>query len=533
MNHQPSSSHNRRSDDNPVIQLVRADLSRRGGLALNRFFFFATIFLLSLLFLAGFVRIGALLWVRSEISSSTGELARVSGFDARTTGWLTGPVSLISSALVAGTVLRILFAFLLPWTRGPHFFRSVFLVLAATGFFAVAPGIITDFRGLDEGGLPAKMSEIDPAEVDWFTPGNVPLLFYADHLDGQRRFWNRPGHTPKDGAVAYPVTEEVRRSWEEAEQRKSAEQRRLEREASLRQQEQRNEKLAREHKEALAKLETTREELVRSAGKFTNASGHPVGMEQRGSSDAKPVVSFGKAAPGGSGKRTVPPGFLSPQPSAPSPLPPADFDFEVFPGRFLQLGLSRRSAEIWADGTVEISRPGSDDVIVVGSGMRRSFNQADTLLVSPVGTSSVRLRLRWLEGGRESPSVAYLPVAPVKEATTPSVSPSDLWPAALVSVPSIAPVPASPRPPQCFPLYPGKVFHISVHSDTVECWSDGPVIVGAGSSGGGVRELEAYQRIRISGSPKIHAAPAARETRHFFVQPIAPSPARMQQMVGY
>lgn len=492
----PNEPH-RDSDLSPVIELVRADLARRGRGGIGRILTMVAIALLGILLLTALLRVVGLFVVRSEISASTGEIAVVSGFDERVTDWLTGTVSFVTSFLVAGSVLQILLAFFLPGVKGPRLVRSALLVIGATGFFAITPGIVGSFRGVDGKGLPSQMTEVDPETVNWFTPDNAALIFYADHLDGERRFWNRPGYTPKDAAMAQPVTPEVRRAWEEATRRKA-----MEKELERKEAEAATKRAEEEALAAALAAERKREAAVSAArpARVPTVSAAPAAVVPAPTTVRHMTAEEFLAADRERNIRSA----AAPSPATPAPA--ADFTFELIPGRVLEIRLDGRSVEIWSDGTAELSRPGGEDLIVIGPGSRRTLHQYATLYAEPVGQRSARLYLRWIDTAvsRSAPMVQYLIPAQVPAAAPPSATaPRSIG---LVQTPARPPVEA----PQRIPLTLGRTTEVRVLGDEVECWADGPVIVGA--AGAGVRELAAGQRLRVSGAAALHVGPAAVET---------------------
>lgn len=495
----PNEPH-RDSDLSPVIELVRADLARRGRGGIGRILTVVAIVLLAILLLTALLRVVGLFVVRSEISASTGEIAVVSGFDERVTDWLTGTVSFVTSFLVAGSVLQILLAFFLPGVKGPRLVRSALLVIGATGFFAITPGIVGSFRGVDGKGLPSQMTEVDPETVNWFTPDNAALIFYADHLDGERRFWNRPGYTPKDAAMAQPVTPEVRRAWEEATRRKA-----MEKELERKEAEAAAKRAEEEAVAAALAAERKREAAVSPVhpARVPTVSAAPAAVVPAPTTVRHMTAEEFLAADRERSIRTRWATEISP--SASTPAPAADFTFELIPGRVLEIRLDGRSVEIWSDGSAELCRPGGEDLIVIGPGSRRTLHQYAKLYAEPVGQRSARLYLRWIDTAvsRSAPMVQYLIPAKVPPTSPPASAPR-----------SIGIVQATARPPvampQRIPLTLGRTTEVRVLGDEVECWADGPVIVGA--AGSGVRELAAGQRLRVSGAAVLHVGPAAVET---------------------
>lgn len=521
MNMPPSTSGNnrrpnRKKSESSVIELVRADLVDRSRSGLGRFVVALVLVLLAILFLAGLARIGGLFWLRSEISASTGEIATVSGFDERTTDWLTGTVSFVSTLLVAGSVLQLLLALVFPGIKGPKLVRSALLVLGATGFFAVAPGIVGGMRGVDGKGLPAEMEEVDPATVRWFHPDGRALIYFADHLDGERRFWNRPGHTPADGAVALPVSQEIYLSWMERKKRQAE---------------------AKQHEDRIRETELARESARKSEDSMSEIQ-EEIDRLNRDIEFYRDVTKSIREIKEGASKDTpasTPPSAPQVPVYVPTPEPikvpeAADFEFVLLPGRILQLTLDGRAAEVWSDGSVELTRPRFNGVVLLGSQTRRSVNDIDVLQVRASSRQASRLHLRWLDPAQNQqiPAIAYAGLdngAPVSTPATRPVSYGIATTGSASTAPNV-PTPSAPRPPQQFPLSVGRTFTINVEGDTVECWGNGPIFVAVDRAEGGVRELQAYQRIRISGSRHVIAGASAAETTTLFVQAIAPNPAK-------
>lgn len=463
-----------------------------------------------LVLLALVVRLLSMLLLRDTIGQNIEDLARVGGVDPYTTGRLASILSLILAVPLLGIVVRLLAGFLLPGRGVVKMTKGLVAGIGLAFLAAVGPGILMHARGVGIDGLPRVMVELDPAEAGpWFDPDGVALIYYADHFDGTRRYWNRAGHTPFDRTVSKPATEEVAEQFHR-------EQRRRQIDEELRQIQEQAEQAKREVEER------------RQAEAAATASSLRIVDPPASPAVAAPAV----ATPSAPRHLTVDeffalhgiretPAPTAPAPPAPKPAPTPDHRLELLPGRTLELRLDRRAAEIVTDGTVELTRPGFTGTIVLGAGSPRVFSESELIHVRVVGRRGVVLHLRWLDArpDRRLPMAAYRgQVAAPSAPASPSPHP-------------VAVVPPAAPPAQRFPLPLGQVFRLEIGGDTVEVWSDGPFHLAAGANGA-VSEVRSGQRMRISGADFFVASPSAPEARWLHVQTVAPSPRRVAAEVA-
>jgi|GEM_PF-2579983 len=160
------------------------------------------------------LRLTVACFIGMRISAAVGRSAQAAGLDASITAWLKTVASFGLGLGTVGLVARAALGFFFPFGKASAgSWKPLAALIAASGIGTALPVCIQHARGVDESGLPAAMAEVDAAQVAWFNPKGDALIFFADHLDGQRRFWNRPGATPRDSMIAQPVTAITHGEW--------------------------------------------------------------------------------------------------------------------------------------------------------------------------------------------------------------------------------------------------------------------------------------------------------------------------------
>lgn len=173
------------------------------------------------------LRVGAALWLAGQFSHAAQRSAAAGGWDATITTWLQSVAAWGFGFGVVGLLARSVLGWFVPFGRlGSGSWKPMMVLMGLSALGTATPVALQKARGLGPDNLPAAMMEVDPALAPWFSPSGESLLFFADHLDGVRRFWNRPGHTPRDNIVATAVTTRTHAEWlreELAEDRAAAE----------------------------------------------------------------------------------------------------------------------------------------------------------------------------------------------------------------------------------------------------------------------------------------------------------------------
>jgi len=545
-------------NDSDLIRLVPERLRNALPARLSRWSAFLILGALGAVLVLAILRVGSIFLFRSSIAEAAGDVARIGGADPYLSGWMTGMFPFLASLVAFGIAVRLLLALVFPWLGGPKVIKMALLAGGATLLFSLAPGTLMRLLKVGPDGLSAEMVEVDPGVERWFDRDERAKIYWADHLDGTRRFWNAPGASPWDGSIAVPVTREVRLEWEREKFRRD-----LEEEAR---------RLREESEQAKRDLEEARQIQAMAAAATSAAAGvAPSAVAPRGDSlriaDApispaglttyRPVADelptsapvrhltaeevaalLGGAVPASDEvQASAAPRHLTAEEAvallggaAHDKTPNPDHRLELVPGRTLALRLDRRAAEIRTDGTVELTRPGFTGAIVLGADFPRVFSESETIHVRVVGRRTVALQLRWLDAlpDRRIPMVAYDGVPQAGTVRTPN--PPAAVPASPRMVPASAARPAQPRAAQTgavtgavhrYPLpRPGATVTVQLRGGAVECWSDVPVHFAAGS-GGAVHELLPGQRMRVTGAPFLVAGTYAQGTGSLYVKTVS------------
>ncbi|MCB1237442.1 MAG: hypothetical protein KDM91_20425, partial [Verrucomicrobiae bacterium] len=169
-------THDSRPDSDPsVIELVPApgtelgapDHARRLAAAVSRlaarFAGLAVLIVLGLIVL----RFVGVALVHHQLAGGAEEFSRVAGIDRRLADWLSGIVSWTASLAMIGLFGPFILAFFWPFAAGLRLWKPALILLAVSGLGAGAPVAVKAIRGVDDSGLPARMSEVDPATVNW------------------------------------------------------------------------------------------------------------------------------------------------------------------------------------------------------------------------------------------------------------------------------------------------------------------------------------------------------------------------------
>lgn len=340
-----------------------------------------------------FLRLGMALVIGSKISAAMERTGTVAGWDSSITDWLKTTASVGMGVGLVGLVARVLAGLFWPFGRGrAHSWKPMLALIGISGVGTILPVGIQSVRGVDATGQPAVMVEVDPESVVWFSPAGDALVFYADHLDGQRRFWNREGHTPLDRVASLPVDPQVRMEWERERDRReqAAAARKVEEErqvaAALAEEQRKREEEARQraHEARLAEIHARIDRL---------------NEEQESRSDQQPTAPecLREWEPTRQGTSSV--SMAAPRlPVEPSVPPVPRAPVSVLPlrqGAVLNVQVRGDRVEIWSDGPVSASADHFAFQTLSQPGRPLRFNRgAGTVHVRPLNPSATRVYIR-------------------------------------------------------------------------------------------------------------------------------------------
>ena len=206
------------------------------------------------------LRLGGALWLASGFSEAVERSAAAGDWDASITAWLKDTAALGFGVASVGLLARVILGFLVPLgSTAAGAWKPMVVLLGASGLGVATPAAIQKVRGLGPDNLPVAMQEVDPESSIWFAPSGEALIFHADHLDGTRRFWNRPGHTPRDSSLAVPVTVQTHVEWLRAQLQKERD------EAAAQREEEARQATLKAEAEKLRREDQRRQEAVRAA----------------------------------------------------------------------------------------------------------------------------------------------------------------------------------------------------------------------------------------------------------------------------
>jgi hypothetical protein len=372
------------------------------------------------------LRVVVALVVAVQISDAVGRSAQAAGLDAGITSWLQTVASFGLGLGAVGLVARAALGFLFPFGKAAAgSWKPLAALIAASGIGTVLPVGIQHVRGVDEAGLPAVMSEVDPADHAWFSPKGEALIFYADHLDGQRRFWNRPGSTPRDSMMAQPVTATTHGEWlrQQLEAGRAEAAARQAREATAAEEARRQaaetaaqaerERRQQEHDQAIARLQQQIQEAEarRAEAERQQAQIERQRMEvQRELEQQQAAARRAQQEPAGypapdTGFRVrvaenQAPAWNAPRPQIvqESPAVPEVREFPLRPGATFWHTVNGERVMIWSDGPIAASADHFNFRAVPEPGRTLAFSRgAQTIHVRPLNRSATKVFVQKME----------------------------------------------------------------------------------------------------------------------------------------
>lgn len=379
-----------------IIELIPADHATWGqrlAAALSKVLFVALLVVAGLIV----VRFAAGLLIGFQVAEAVGESAQAAGLDPSITAWFRNVASVALGFGVIGILSRVVLGWLFPFGKlGASAWKLGLMLLAASGLSTALPVGIRALRGLDAENLPAQMSEVDPAKSTWFNPQGQALIFFADHLDGTRRFWNRPGHTPRDNAVAADVTQQIHGEWlrEQLEAHRAEMAARQAEEAARAEQERRRsaesaaqaerERQQREHEQGLAAQRLQLQQFEAQRAQAERARAQAEAERAKAEAEAR-NRNFSQSPAVQQPARSGAPRTAD--------LPPKEFPLR----RGVPLNIHTRGdrVELWSDGPIHAGADGGPLSSQPVPGSKIRFQRgAHVVRVLPAGFSATRVFIR-------------------------------------------------------------------------------------------------------------------------------------------